>query len=215
MLEAETWLTARQVEELFTNVIVTPANRAVAQVPSQGIVAQLNKLPDNVEVVDEITEPIVAQKGDEPMTLEELKKAIADGSIKADEVKALVLQSGEVVAKADTIQVIEALGEYKTVQAVQELLAKAEQGNAYMTDLIEQAKSARVKAQGDDFTEEQANRYVAMLARSNDIEFVKDEIATFEAQALKQLQGGRQIEDDPQAKDEEDVIKSVLSKKGE
>lgn len=214
MLEDETWLTARQVEELFTNVIVTPANRAVAKVPSQGIVAQFNKLPDNVEIVDEIEEPTVKAKGDEVMTIEEIRNAIIKGELKADELKALVLGQDEAVAKLDTLKVIEALGEYKSVKAVEELLAKAEHGNAYMTDLIEQAKSARVKAQGDDFTEEQAGRYVAMLARSNDIDFVKDEIASFEALAQKQLQGGRQIDEELDNQQQDDVIVSVLTSKG-
>lgn len=217
MLDAETWLTARDVEALFTNVIVTPANRAVAKVPSDVLAKQFNKLPESVQIVDEIEEPIVAtSKGDEtPMTLEELKKAILDGSIKAEDVKALVIGQGEVIAKADTLEVINALGEYKTPQAVAELLAKAEHGNAYMTDLIEKAKAARVTAQGEDFTPEQADRYVAMLARSNDIDYIKDEVATFEKQAAKVLAAGRQLDDEDKGDLSEDVIMSVLPKKGD
>lgn len=216
MLDAETWLTAREVEALFTNVIVTPANRAVAKVPSDVLAKQFNKLPDTVQIVDEIEEPIVAtSKGDEtPMTLEELKQAILDGTIKADEVKALVIGQGEVIAKADVLEVINALGEYKTPQAVAELLAKAEHGNAYMTDLIDKAKAARIKAQGEDFTPEQADRYVASLVRSGDLDYIKDEIVAFEKQAEKILNAGRQVAGEEQGGVEDDVIMSVLKEKG-
>lgn len=123
--------------------------------------------------------------------LEQLRAAVNDGTI---ETKSIMDAFSPNFRQADDIQLRNELGDEATVDGVKKLKAQAEQGRAYMADLVTRAVTARTKAQGESFTEEQAGRYKNMLERSDDIEFIRSEVESFEKQAKEKLGGGRQTE---------------------
>lgn len=217
MCDNETWLTAAEVSDLFTDVEVTKANRAVALV-SDRVVAQLKKVPASLEVKAESEpvhiddEPVKPEGGKKMLTIEEIKAAIESGDIKLEDIKALAVKDGERIVEAKSVNLVEALGEYKTVEAIETLKSEAEHGRKYMADLIDAAVAERVKAQGELFSQDAADKYKVMLARMGDIDMIKDEIELYKKQVESQFAPGRQIQtDETKAK----MRESVLLKKGD
>lgn len=216
MCDNETWLTAAEVAELFTDVEVTTAQRAVALV-SDNVVAKLQKVPNSLEVKAEgesvnIDDPIVEPEGGSNMTIEDIRAALESGEITLEDIKALAVKDDEKVVEAKSLKLIEALGEYKSVEAIDTLKAEAAHGRQYMADLIEEAVSERVKAQGDIFTEDMANFYRNMLAGANNIDAIKAEISAHKESVKRQFEAGRVTQPDPEAKVRRSVL---LDKKGD
>ncbi|KIQ83589.1 hypothetical protein RT27_22575 [Bacillus sp. L_1B0_5] len=76
--------------------------------------------------------------------------------------------------------------------------------------MVNKAVESRTRAQGDKFD---AEKYRQMLVRAADLDFVKEEIDTYEAMAKERFNGGRQTNGDPLpgpggADPEDDVIVS-------
>lgn len=215
MCDNETWLTAAEAADLFTDVEVVKSNRAVALV-SDKIVAQLTKVPNTLDVKAEddsvkIDDPVNPEGGTK-MTIEEIKAALKAGDISLDEIKALAVKDGESIVEAKSLKLVEALGEYSSIEAIDTLKAEAEHGRAYMSDLIDQAVAERVKAQGDKFTVEMADKYKVTLARMGDLGMIKDEIELYKALASETYQAGKPTGGDPEA----NVRRSILlDKKGD
>mgnify|MGYP006924659312 CR=1 FL=1 len=143
--------------------------------------------------------------------LDELKKAIDENKIEKARAYAVLDGTGEKFRQPDDIALRNELGEEATVDGVKALKKEAEQGRAYVADIIDQAVASRTRAQGQDF---KAYSYKQMLVRSGDIEFIKDEIRSYEELVKKNLTPGRSTKgNDPQHRDnggagDEDVIVS-------
>lgn len=128
--------------------------------------------------------------------LTELRKAVEENKIEKARAYAVLDGAGEKFRQPDDIALRNELGDNPTPESVRKLKAEAEQGRAYVADLIDQAVASRTRAQGQDF---KADSYKQMLVRSDDIEFIKDEIRSYEELVKKNLQGGRQTQgSDPQ-----------------
>ncbi|MED4866117.1 hypothetical protein ABET15_04250 [Heyndrickxia faecalis] len=143
--------------------------------------------------------------------LDEVRTAIRENKIEKRAVYDVLAAEGETFRQPDDIAVRNELGEQATVEGVRALKKEAEQGRAYVADLIDQAVQSRVRAQGDKFN---ADAYKQMLARSGDIGFIKDEINSYQEMTKDRFTPGRQTNpDDPGTRgansgDAEDVIVS-------
>lgn len=216
MCDNETWLTAQEVADLFTDVEVTKSYRAVAVYSNEFMATlQQEKVPQSLQVLPEvdavkIDEPVKKKEVAPTMTIEEIRAALEAGEVKPDELKALIIKEGETVVEAKSVKLVEALGEYKTVQAVETLKAEAEHGRKYMADLIDTASQERVKAQGDLFTPEMADKYKAMLARVGDIDTIKEEIDLYQKQVQASFTPGRAIAGNLDKDEKPTVIHSLL-----
>ncbi|KGT40030.1 MULTISPECIES: hypothetical protein [Heyndrickxia] len=143
--------------------------------------------------------------------LDEVRTAIRENKIEKRAVYDVLAAEGETFRQPDDIAIRNELGEQATVEGVRALKKEAEQGRAYVADLIDQAVQSRVRAQGDKFN---ADAYKQMLARSGDIGFIKDEINSYQEMTKDRFTPGRQTNpDDPGTRgansgDAEDVIVS-------
>ncbi|RYM02792.1 hypothetical protein EWH99_10680 [Sporolactobacillus sp. THM7-7] len=149
--------------------------------------------------------------------IEELRKAVEENKVEKARVYAVLDGTGEKFRQPDDIALRNELGDNATVEGVKTLKREAEQGRAYVADLIDQAVASRVRAQGQDF---KADSYKQMLVRSADIEFIKDEIRSYEELAKKSLKPGRSTQgNDPhhrgQEPEDDDVIVSENFKEAE
>lgn len=117
-----------------------------------------------------------------------LLKEAADSAVK----EALAKQAIEIQASAEPLhmymtqaQVVEKLGKELPADKV---LSYAKEGEAYMTQLIEDAVAMGVRAQGNDFPAETwKNTFAGMGSQG-----IKDIMATFEKQAKEEIPAGRQ-----------------------
>ncbi|MBX6333722.1 hypothetical protein IRY61_00060 [Candidatus Saccharibacteria bacterium] len=147
--------------------------------------------------------------------LEEVRTAIRENKIEKRSIYDVLAAEGETFRQPDDIALRNELGDQATVEGVRALKKEAEQGRAYVSDLIDKAVQSRVRAQGDKFN---ADSYKQMLARSGDIDFIKDEINSYEELAKERFMPGRQtIPDDPGARgadggNAEDVVVSEYFK---
>ncbi len=123
--------------------------------------------------------------------LDDLKKAVEENKIEKSRVYAVLDGTGDKFRQPDDIALRNELGDDATVGGVKQLKAEAEQGRAYVADLIDQAIASRVRAQGQGF---KADSYKQMLVRSGDIEFIKDEIKSYDDLAKHVLTPGRQTQ---------------------
>ena len=143
--------------------------------------------------------------------LEQIREALKENKVEKKRVYDILAEEGETYRQADDIAIRNELGEKATLEGVRALKAEAEQGRQYTADLIDDAVKARVKVQGDGFKEES---YRQMLARSNDLEYIKDEIESYNKMASDRFVAGRQTEkDDPsRGQEDEDVVVSETYK---
>jgi hypothetical protein len=149
--------------------------------------------------------------------LEELKTAVEENKIEKARAYAVLDGTGEKFRQPDDIALRNELGDNATVEGVKTLKQEAEQGRAYVADLIDQAVASRVRAQGQDF---KADSYKQMLVRSADIDFIKDEIRSYEELAKKNLTPGRSTQGNDtqhrgQETEDDDVIISENFKEAE
>ncbi|MED0739013.1 hypothetical protein [Aneurinibacillus thermoaerophilus] len=146
--------------------------------------------------------------------LEQLRQALRECKIEKRAVYEILSSEGEVFRQPDDIALRNELGDAATIEGIRQLKKEAEQGRQYAADLIDKAVQARVRAQGEGFD---AEKYRSMLVRANDLDFVKDEIKSYEEMAKQRFTPGRQTEQEPleptsapaparQAAEEEDNI---------
>ncbi|MCQ2010553.1 hypothetical protein NOM01_11050 [Sporolactobacillus sp. STSJ-5] len=141
--------------------------------------------------------------------LSELRKAIEENKIEKARAYAVLDGTGEKFRQPDDIALRNELGDNATVEGIKALNKEAEQGRAYVADLIDQAVASRVRSQGQDF---KADSYKQMLVRSADIEFIKDEIRSYEELVKKNLKGGRSTQGvDPQHRGDDDDPDVIVS----
>lgn len=135
---------------------------------------EVNEVPETVEAVDitgvvrERAPELLALLGDE-ITVEAL----------VDAAEKLRAEAGQLKAQVEELQA-----------QLEEMKPRAERGDRYLEDLVEQAVKARVRAQGDGFD---ADRYRAKLLADGDVDFIKGEIAAYEGQVRERFQPGRQV----------------------
>ncbi|WP_153465108.1 hypothetical protein [Sediminibacillus terrae] len=127
--------------------------------------------------------------------LDQIRTAIQEGKLEKRSVYDVLSGEGETFRQPDDVKLRNELGEAATVEGVRALKKEAEQGRQYFADTVDEAVKARVRAQGDKFNEE---KYRQMLTRTADLEYIKDEIETYNRLAKDGLTPGRQTEvDDP------------------
>jgi len=139
--------------------------------------------------------------------LQQITDAIRENKVEKREIYKLLGEEGETFRQPDDIAIRNELGDNATVDGVKQLKEEAEQGRTYAADMINNAVEARTRAQGDKFD---ADKYRQMLVRAADLDFVKEEIDTYEAMAKDRFNGGRQTNGDPLlgGEPEDDVIVS-------
>lgn len=123
--------------------------------------------------------------------LEQIRQALKENQIEKARVYEILQGEGEPYRHQDDIALRNELGELATVEGIRQLKKEAEHGRQYVADLIDQAVQARVKAQGEGLN---AESYRQMLVRSDDIQFIKDEIKSYENLAKERFTSGRQTE---------------------
>ena len=148
--------------------------------------------------------------------MDQLRSELKDNKIEKRAIYELLGTEGEKFRQPDDIAIRNELGDAASVDGVKKIKEEAEQGRQYVTDLVDQAVKARVRAQGEGF---KAEPYKNMLSRSADIEYIKDEITSYEELAKERWPQGRQTEADKlngrqQAGGDDDVIVSEAYKGG-
>lgn len=145
------------------------------------------------------------KEGNRMDLLAQIRQALQEGKIEKARLYEVLSTEGETFRQPDDVSIRNELGEQANVEGIKQLKTEAELGRAYVVDLIDQAVSARVKAQGEKFNAEQ---YKQMLVRVNDIEFIKGEIDSYEKQALERFTPGRQTAPDDLDDDDKKEIRS-------
>lgn len=125
--------------------------------------------------------------------LAQIRQALSENKVEKAKIYDLLQSEGETFRQPEDVAIRNELGEQASVEGIKKMKSEAEMGRAYVTDLIDKAVAARVKAQGDNFNSDQ---YKQMLIRVNDINFIKDELNSYEKQALERFTPGRQTEQD-------------------
>lgn len=145
----------------------------------------------------------------EAMNIEEIRSAMKEGKLDKREIASLLNEGDKPYRNQEDVALINELGANASLETVRQMKKEAEHGRSYFADLVEQAVKSRVRAQGDKFN---ADRYRAMLVRTDDVEYVKEEIEAYEDDVNAQFQGGRQTEDTPptddQQQNQDDIIES-------
>lgn len=123
--------------------------------------------------------------------LEQMRTAIAENKIEKRSIYELLGTEGEKFRQPDDIAIRNELGDAASVEGVKKMKEEAEQGRQYVTDLVDKAVEARVRAQGEGF---KAEPYKNMLSRSADIQYIKDEIESWDGMTEQRFTPGRQTE---------------------
>ncbi|BFI99911.1 MAG: hypothetical protein PME_23470 [Priestia megaterium] len=143
--------------------------------------------------------------------IEQIRTALQKNEIEKSRVYEILQGEGEKFRQPDDMAIRNELGEQATVEGVKQLKVEAEQGRQYAADLIDQAVAARTRAQGDGFN---AESYKAVLVRSADLDYIKDEIKVYDEMVEQRFTPGRQTNpDDPNrsqggGNEEDDIIVS-------
>lgn len=123
--------------------------------------------------------------------LAQMRTAITENTLDKAEAYRVLDGAGDKFRQPDDIAIRNELGDAASVDGVKKMKEEAEQGRQYVTDLVDQAVKARVRAQGEGFKSEP---YKNMLSRSADIEYIKSEIEAYDAMAGERFTPGRQTE---------------------
>lgn len=123
--------------------------------------------------------------------LEQMRTAITENKIEKRAICELLGTEGEKFRQPDDIAIRNELGDAASVDGVKKMKEEAEQGRQYVTDLVDKAIEARVRAQGEGF---KADSYKNMLSCSADIEYIKSEIESYDAMTQERFTSGRQTE---------------------
>lgn len=134
--------------------------------------------------------------------LDDIRSAIRENKVEKAVIYDILGEEGDPFRQPEDIELRNELGkEFCKIEAIRQLKKEAQQGRRYLSDVIDQAVSSRVKAQGDSFN---ADSYRQMLTLSGDIDHIKDEIDSYERLAKQRFVGGRQTEDDQLPNDDDD-----------
>lgn len=125
--------------------------------------------------------------------LDQLRQALTENKLEKSNVYEILQSEGVPFRQEEDIAIRNELGNLATVEGIRQLKREAEQGQQYVADLIDQAVQARTRSQGERFD---AEKYRQMLVRANDIEFVKDEIKSYEVETTQRFTAGRQTEEE-------------------
>lgn len=123
--------------------------------------------------------------------LEQIRQAVKENKIEKARVYEVLQGDGDPFRQPDDIALRNELGDSATVEGIRLMKTEAEQGRQYVADMIDQAVNARVKAQGEGVN---ADSYRQMLVRTADINYIKDEIQSFNELSDQRFTAGRQTE---------------------
>ena len=142
--------------------------------------------------------------------LDDIRTAVRENKIEKAVVYDILAEEGDPFRQPEDIALRNELGkDYCNPLAIRQLKKEAQQGRRYLADVIDQAVTARVKAQGDGFN---ADSYRQILSLSGDIDHIKEEIDSYERQAKMRFVEGRQTEPENVEKKEqpEEDVKEVI-----
>lgn len=143
---------------------------------------------ENIQKISEIASQIMidADVGDvaKEEVLKEIEKTLESLLATREEL------SAERYCHPEDKELRKALGEYASPGKVKDLLVDGSHGRQYREDLIKEAVSMRIRAQGDSFDKD---KYENFLRQSQDIEFIKSELSSYEKASQKVFTSGRQI----------------------
>ncbi|MGG1571604.1 hypothetical protein [Fictibacillus sp. NRS-1165] len=134
--------------------------------------------------------------------LDNLRQAIRENKMEKGRIYDILTEEGEPFRQPDDISLRNELGrEYTRTEAIRQLKKEAQQGRRYLADMIDDAVSARVRAQGSTFN---VDSYRQMLRDSSDIDVIKEEIDAYQRLAKERFVPGRQTEPEkPEPRNEE------------
>lgn len=131
----------------------------------------------------------------------DIRHAVRENKIEKAVIYDVLAEEGDAFRQPEDIAIRNVLGkDLCKPEAVRQLKKEAEQGRRYLADTIDEAVAARVRAFGDTFN---ADSYRAMLARSGEIDHIKEEINAYERLAKERFKPGRQTEPKPLPTDDE------------
>lgn len=129
------------------------------------------------------------KEGNKLNILEQIREALKNNTVEKARIYEVLQSEGEPFRQPDDIAIRNELGDKANTESIRTLKKEAEMGRQYVTDLIDKVVQARIKVQGTEFDSE---KYKQMLVRVNDVEFLKDELKSYEKLALEKFVPGRQ-----------------------
>ena len=135
--------------------------------------------------------------------LDDVRTAIRENKVEKAVIYDILAEEGDPFRQPEDIAIRNELGkDFCSIQAIRQMKKEAQQGRRYLADVIDQAVSARIKAQGDTFN---ADSYRQILSLSGDIDHIKDEIDSYDRLAKARFVTGRQTEpENPEKEKPED-----------
>ena len=131
----------------------------------------------------------------------DIRHAVRENKIEKAVIYDVLAEEGDAFRQPEDIAIRNELGkDLCKPDAIRQLKKEAEQGRRYLADTIDEAVAARVRAFGDTFN---ADSYRSMLARSGEIDHIKEEINAYERLAKERFKPGRQTEPKPLPADDE------------
>lgn len=148
------------------------------------------------------------KEGKDLNLLDELRKQIRENKMEKGKIYELLTENGEPFRQPDDIALRNELGkDFSSVEAIRQMKKEAQQGRRYLSDMVDSAVSARVKAQGDTFN---AESYKNMLVTWGDIDAIKDEAESYEKASQQRFTAGRQTDPEPLPNNEDDKPKTKI-----
>lgn len=131
----------------------------------------------------------------------DIRHAVRENKIEKAVIYDVLAEEGDAFRQPEDIAIRNVLGkDFCKPEAIRQLKHEAEQGRRYLADTIDQAVASRVRAFGDTFN---AESYRSMLAKSGEIDHIKEEINAYERMAKERFKPGRQTEPQPVPGDDE------------
>lgn len=142
--------------------------------------------------------------------LDDIRLAVRENKVEKAAIYDILGEEGDPFRQPEDIALRNELGkDFCTIAAIRQLKKEAQQGRRYLADVIDQAVTARVKAQGDSFN---ADSYRQILSLSGDIDHIKEEVDSYERQAKARFPEGRQTEpENVEKKDDKEEVVEVVS----
>ncbi|MGV7002486.1 hypothetical protein ACWA2C_28010 [Priestia megaterium] len=122
----------------------------------------------------------------------DIRHAVRENKIEKSVIYDILAEEGDVFRQPEDIAIRNELGkDLCKPEAIKQMKKEAQQGRQYLADTIDEAVAARTRAFGDTFN---AESYRSMLARSGEIDSIKEEIQAYERAAKERFKPGRQTE---------------------
>lgn len=133
-----------------------------------------------------------AKKGGQEMVgIKEVREALEGGHLALPDLRKLMQEKEVRFEQPEDVAIRNELGEeLANVESIRSLKADAEHGRKYVADLIEDAVKERVAVQGEEFNVES---YRKVLERSEDIDYIKEEIESYRKLKGNKFTPGRQV----------------------